>query len=351
MRPRREHPNCEWFADTSEFPTAERKLNVATVLDPCWPLMLGLASPKGPDRDAPMRSRSPAPSLLSEPPAAPVEEGYLLGPRSSRRRWGMGALSQRFALVTGGSRGIGRGIVQRLASDGAVVAFSYVKDGSAAEEVERVVARAGGNARGFAADLSQMSEVRTLFNDAEEWLGRLDIVVLNAGVAVGGPIAEVTEEMYDRVMDVNAKATFFGIQEAGRRLRDGGRIITMSSSNTVLVEPGASVYSASKAAIEQVSGIAARELGARAITVNIVSPRATNTDGLVRGCRTGAQRRWPRSRHWDPSGARRMSRTSWRFSSAPRVAGSPDKTFVPVVGSLEAAVPWPHGSCRRGSSR
>ncbi len=195
----------------------------------------------------------------------------------------MGALSQRFALVTGGSRGIGRGIVQRLASDGAVVAFSYVKDGSAAEEVERVVARAGGNARGFAADLSQMSEVRTLFNDAEEWLGRLDIVVLNAGVAVGGPIEEVTEEMYDRVMDVNAKATFFGIQEAGRRLRDGGRIITMSSSNTVLVEPGASVYSASKAAIEQVSGIAARELGARAITVNIVSPRVTNTDGLGEG--------------------------------------------------------------------
>ena len=263
----------------------------------------------------------------------------------------MGALSQRSALVTGGSRGIGRGIVQRLASDGAVVAFSYVKDGSAVEEVERVVARAGGNARGFAADLSQMSEVRTLFNDAEEWLGRLDIVVLNAGVAVGGPIEEVTEEMYDRVMDVTPRRP-----SSGYKRQDGGSATVDESSPCRQATRCLSsrAHPCTRLARRRLSKSAAslRENWGRVRSRSTLCPRGrTIRTGWVRGCRTGAQRRWPRSRHWDPSGARRMSRTSWRFSSAPRVVGSPDKTFVPVVGSLEAAVPWPHGSCRRGSSR
>src|SRR5690348_1209590 len=121
----------------------------------------------------------------------------------------MSTLAGRTALVTGGSRGIGRAIVERLAADGAHVAFSYRADAAAAQEVVAVVERAGGNARALQADLALVDQVRRLFATAEDALGGLDIVVNNAGVAGGVAVADATEADYERIMGTNARGTFF----------------------------------------------------------------------------------------------------------------------------------------------
>lgn len=186
------------------------------------------------------------------------------------------------AVVTGGSRGIGRAVVERLARDGAAVVFSYASDKAAATEVESAVEAMGCTVTAVRAELADVRQVRALFEQAEEMLGGLDIAVLNAAVSAGGTVAELDEATYDRVMDVNAKGTFFALQEAARRLRDGGSIVTVSSVNTVLPVPGNAVYSASKAAVEQFTAVAAKELGPRRITVNSVSPGATDTAMLRR---------------------------------------------------------------------
>jgi 3-oxoacyl-[acyl-carrier protein] reductase len=150
----------------------------------------------------------------------------------------VGVLTGKTALVTGGSRGIGRAIVERLAADGAAVVFSFVRNQIAAEEVVAAVATAGGKALAVRADLGRLAEVRRLFDQAERHLGGLDILVNNASVVVTASFAEATEEDYDPVMAVNAKGTFFALQQAARRLRDGGRIVNISTVNTVLPAPG-----------------------------------------------------------------------------------------------------------------
>ena len=182
--------------------------------------------------------------------------------------------------MTGGSRGIGRAIVERLASDGASVVVGYRSGEAEAAAVVADVVAIGGVAHAVRADVSDVGEIRELFARAEELLGGLDIVVLNAGIADGGLIADQSEVGYDAIMNVNAKGTFFGLQEAARRVTDGGRIVTISSVNSAIPEPGAAVYSASKAAIEQFSVIASKELGSRRISVNVVSPGATDTEML-----------------------------------------------------------------------
>jgi 3-oxoacyl-[acyl-carrier protein] reductase len=191
----------------------------------------------------------------------------------------MGHLDDKGAIVTGGSRGIGRAIVARLVADGATVVFSYRQDEAAAKEVETAC---DGRAIAVRADLTDVGRVRALFDSAVPLLPGLDILVNNAGTARTGLIADVSEDEYDELMTINAKSTFVAIQRAARQMRDGGRIINLSSLNTVMASPGVAVYAASKAAVEQFTRVAARELGGRGITVNSVSPGATDTD-LLRG--------------------------------------------------------------------
>jgi 3-oxoacyl-[acyl-carrier protein] reductase len=192
----------------------------------------------------------------------------------------MATLDGKGALVTGGSRGIGRAIVKRLAADGASVVFSYLGNKDAADSLVGEVAAAGGRAFAVQADQGSLEDLRRLAGEAEQRLDGLDIVVVNAAGLYTGPIEKVTEEDYDRFMAAHAKGPFFLIQHAGRALRDGGRIISISTVNTRMRAPGASLYIGAKGALENFTVVAALEFGGRGITANIVSPGLTDTELL-----------------------------------------------------------------------
>jgi 3-oxoacyl-[acyl-carrier protein] reductase len=199
----------------------------------------------------------------------------------------VGTLAGKGALVTGGSRGIGRAIVRRLAADGAAVVFSYLQDEAAAKAVAGEVAETGGRALAVRADQGSLDDLRRLTGQAAEYLDGLDIVVINAAGGLPGLIREVTEDDYDRFMAVHAKGPFFLIQHAGRALRDGGRIVAISTLNTRLHPPGGALYTGAKGALEHFTKVAALEFGRRGVTANIVSPGATDTE-LLRAANPGA---------------------------------------------------------------
>ncbi|MBF8188092.1 SDR family oxidoreductase [Nonomuraea sp. K274] len=190
----------------------------------------------------------------------------------------MSVLSGKGALVTGGSRGIGRAIVERLTGDGAEVVFCYEHSAEAAEQVAKET-----GAHAVRADLGSREDLERLFAEAEARLPGVDILVNNAATAAAQkPIADITDEDYERVFAVNTRAVFLAIQWAGRMMRDGGRIINISTLNTRVPAPTLALYCGSKGAIEQFAKVAARELGERGITVNVVSSGATDTD-MLRG--------------------------------------------------------------------
>jgi NAD(P)-dependent dehydrogenase (short-subunit alcohol dehydrogenase family) len=191
----------------------------------------------------------------------------------------------RTALVTGASRGIGRAIAQRLARDGFFTVVHYNAAAEAAEGCVAEIAAAGGAAIAFQADLSDRQAVRDFHPRLEAALhaagqaAGLDVLVNNAGVGSGRQtIAEVTEEVLDRTLQVNLRAPFLLIQGALPRLRDGGRIINISSMGTRAAFPGMAAYAPAKAGLEALTRLLAVELGPRGITVNAVTPGATATD-------------------------------------------------------------------------
>jgi 3-oxoacyl-[acyl-carrier protein] reductase len=194
-----------------------------------------------------------------------------------------GNMSGKAALVTGAARGIGRAIVLRLAADGAAVVVNYAGSADQARDVVTRIEQAGGKAVAVQADVSKVADVTRLFDATFENFGRLDVLVNNAGVMFTKPVAEVGEEEFDRIFDVNVKGTFFCCREAARRMAEGGRIINFSSSTTVLMLPGYAAYVATKGAVEQLSRVLAKELGPRGITVNVVSPGPTDTELFGQG--------------------------------------------------------------------
>lgn len=192
----------------------------------------------------------------------------------------MSALTEKVAIVTGASRGIGRGIAERLAQDGASVVVNYAKNAEEAKKVVAGIKAKGGQAVAVQADVSQVADVRRLFQEVVKAFGRLDILVNNAGIFWAKPLAEVTEDDYDHIFAINAKGPFFAIQEAAKRMADGGRIVNISTGGTQLAFPGIAAYGGTKSALELFTKVAAKELGGRKITVNTVSPGYTETDML-----------------------------------------------------------------------
>jgi 3-oxoacyl-[acyl-carrier protein] reductase len=188
-------------------------------------------------------------------------------------------LQDKVVLVTGGSRGIGAGIVKRLASDGASVAFTYANSVQKADEVVAAVEAAGGRALAIRADSADPLAVRRAVADTVRTFGGLDILVSNAGILMHGALEEFALEDFDRMVAVNVRATFVAAQAATARMREGGRIIVIGSVVAERVGfPGASVYAMTKAAVAGLVRGLARDLGPRGITVNTVQPGPTATD-------------------------------------------------------------------------
>ncbi len=192
----------------------------------------------------------------------------------------MNSLRGKVAIVTGASRGIGRAIAERLAKEGASVVVNYTKNADEAKKVVAGIKDHGGKAVAVQADVSKVADVRRLFQEADKAFGQLDILINNAGIFWAKPLADVTEEDYDHIFAVNAKGQFFAMQEAAKRMADGGRIVNISTGGTRLAFPGISAYGGTKSALEFFTKVAARELGARKITVNTLSPGYTETDML-----------------------------------------------------------------------
>lgn len=185
--------------------------------------------------------------------------------------------TNRVAIVTGASRGIGAATAERLATDGFTVVINYAANAVPAEELAGKIEAHGGRARTAQADVSNAEAVRKMFDTAEAAFGGVDVLVNNAGIMRLANFAETDEATFDRQIDVNLRGTFNTLREAARRLRDGGRIINFSSSVVGLNQPSYGVYAATKAAVEAMTRILARELRGRNITVNAVAPGPTAT--------------------------------------------------------------------------
>lgn len=194
------------------------------------------------------------------------------------------SLKGKVAVVTGSSRGIGRAIAMRLARDGALVCINYRSNAEAAKAVVGEAEAAGGEAFALQADVGSFEQLGRFFEDLDAELTArrgdrgFDVLVNNAGVADGGSVTTATEESFDRVFSTNVKGPFFTTQHALPRLRDGGRIINVSSNLSRRPMPGFLAYCMTKAAINNFTEGLAVELGKRGITVNTLAPGLTATD-------------------------------------------------------------------------
>jgi 3-oxoacyl-[acyl-carrier protein] reductase len=191
--------------------------------------------------------------------------------------------TQKVALVTGASRGIGLSVAERLARDGFTLIVNYSESATPAEALVRKIEQAGGKALAAKADISDAGSVRKLFDAAEAAFGGIDVLVNNAGIMTLAPIADTDDASFDRHIAVNLKGTFNTLREAANRLRSGGRIINFSSSVVGMLMPTYGVYAATKAAVEAITQVLAKELRGRNITVNAVAPGPTATDLFLKG--------------------------------------------------------------------
>jgi len=190
---------------------------------------------------------------------------------------------QKVALVTGASRGIGAALALRLVDDGYAVAINYARSAAEAEALVKRITDEGGRAISIQADVARREDVRRLFDETEAQLGKLDVLVNNAGVLKMVSLADSSDELYESTFNINTRGTFNTLREAARRLNDGGRIVNFSSSTVGMNLPNYSLYIASKAAVESLTKVLAQELRGRQITVNAVAPGPVATELFFEG--------------------------------------------------------------------
>ncbi len=190
---------------------------------------------------------------------------------------------QKIALVTGASRGIGAAVAQRLAQDGFAVVVNYAASATEANALVQQIEAAGGKAIAIKADVANAAEVRQMFETIEQSLGRLDVLVNNAGVMTVQPLTQTTDELFDRMFDINVRGTFNTLREAATRLADGGHVINFSTTALTMNLPGYATYNATKAAVEAYTRVFAKELRGRKITVNAVAPGPIATELFLSG--------------------------------------------------------------------
>ena len=191
--------------------------------------------------------------------------------------------TRKVAIVTGASRGIGAEIAKRLSADGFAVVVNYANSASEADALVADLIAKGGQAIAVKANVADASEVRALFDTTEQQLGKIDVLVNNAGVMNTMPIADTSDEVFEQTFAINTRGTFNTLREASTRMNDGGRVINFSTTALALKIPGYAVYNATKAAVEAFTHVFAKELRGRNITVNAVAPGPVATELFLKG--------------------------------------------------------------------
>jgi len=195
----------------------------------------------------------------------------------------MKTLQEKVILVTGASKGIGAAVARQLASDGASLIVNYAGDKAGADQLVAELKEKGTNAIAVQADVSKSAEVKQMFDTALAHFGRIDVLVNNAGVMITKLLKDTTDEDFTRQFDINVRGVFNTLREAATRLADHGTIINFSTSVNRIMLPTYSTYVATKAAVEQLTRVFAKEVGSRGINVNSVSPGPTNTELFTKG--------------------------------------------------------------------
>jgi len=195
----------------------------------------------------------------------------------------MKTLTGKIILVTGASRGIGAAVAHKLGAEGATVVVNYAGNKEAADNTVAAIRELGTEAMAVQADVSKSDEVKRMFDTVIAQYGRIDVLVNNAGILLYKLIKDTTDEDFDRQFAINVKGTFNTMREAATRLADNGTVINFSSSTTRLLLPTYGPYVATKGAVEQMTRVFAKEVGARGINVNVVSPGPTNTELFLNG--------------------------------------------------------------------
>ncbi|MEM7485870.1 MAG: SDR family oxidoreductase [Bacteroidota bacterium] len=195
----------------------------------------------------------------------------------------MNNVSNKVALVTGASRGIGTEVALHLAKAGAKVIINYSGSKEAAEEVVKQIKKSGGDAIAIKADVSNSQDVKNLFDTAIAHYGKIDVLVNNAGIMINTLIKDTTDEDFAKQLDVNVKGVFNTLREAATKLAENGSIINFSTSVNRIMLPTYGPYVATKAAVEQLTRVFAKEVGSRGINVNSISPGPTNTELFTKG--------------------------------------------------------------------
>ncbi|MBE1160226.1 glucose 1-dehydrogenase [Dyella acidiphila] len=191
----------------------------------------------------------------------------------------MSKLKGKVAVVTGGSKGIGAAIAKALAAAGAAVVVNYASSKAGADAVVADIAKAGGKAIAVGGDVSKAAEAQGIIDAAVKEFGRLDVLVNNSGVYEFAPLEEINEQHFKKHFDVNVLGLLLTTQAAAKHLGEGGSVINIGSLVTRLTPPGSAVYTATKGAVDAITGVLARELGPRKIRVNALNPGMVETEG------------------------------------------------------------------------